>query len=78
MRPYLGEAAFGGYFKFAFVRNPFDRFVSLLRLHAAPRRRLPAAARDVMRHFLFEQPPERHILFQPQASLLVGEDGGPC
>jgi hypothetical protein len=31
--------------------------------------------RDVMRHFLFQQPPEQHILFQPQASLLVDEDG---
>jgi hypothetical protein len=27
-----------------------------------------------MRYFLFGEPPERHILFQPQASLLVGED----
>ncbi len=30
---------------------------------------------EVMRHFLFGEPPEGHILFQPQASLLVGEDG---
>jgi hypothetical protein len=28
-----------------------------------------------MRHFLFEDPPEQHVLFQPQASLLVEEDG---
>ena len=28
-----------------------------------------------MRHFLFREPPEDHILFQPQASLLVDEDG---
>jgi hypothetical protein len=28
VRPCLGEDAFSGYFKFAFVRNPFDRFVS--------------------------------------------------
>jgi hypothetical protein len=28
VRPYLGEEAFARYFKFAFVRNPFDRFVS--------------------------------------------------
>ena len=28
VRPHLGEAAFAGYFKFAFVRNPFDRFIS--------------------------------------------------
>ena len=31
--------------------------------------------RDVMRHFLFVEPPEGHILFQPQSSLLVDDDG---
>ena len=28
LRPVLGEEMFGDYFKFAFVRNPFERFVS--------------------------------------------------
>ena len=28
-----------------------------------------------MRHFLFEAPPEDHILFQPQSHLLLAEDG---
>ena len=28
-----------------------------------------------MRHFLFRDPPEQHILFQSQASLLVDFDG---
>jgi hypothetical protein len=31
--------------------------------------------REIMRHFLFRAPPENHILFQPQASLVVGDDG---
>ncbi|WP_288757798.1 sulfotransferase family 2 domain-containing protein [uncultured Brevundimonas sp.] len=75
VRPYLGDDAFAGYFKFAFVRNPFDRFVSYCAFMLRGGEVFERRPRDVMRHFLFEQPPEQHILFQPQASLLVAEDG---
>lgn len=75
VRPYLGEEAFNGYFKFAFVRNPFDRFVSYCAFMLRGGDAFQQRPREVMRHFLFEEPPENHILFQPQASLLVGEDG---
>ena len=75
VRPFLGEDMFAGYFKFAFVRNPFDRFVSYCAFMLRGGEVFERRPRDVMRHFLFEQPPEQHILFQPQASLLVAEDG---
>jgi hypothetical protein len=75
VRPHLGEDAFGGYFKFAFVRNPFDHFVSYCAFMLRDGEVFQQRSRDVMRHFLFEDPPKHHILFQPQASLLVGEDG---
>ena len=74
VRPYLGEAAFG-YFKFGFVRNPFDRFVSYCAFMLRDGGLFQQRPRDVMRHFLFEAPPEQHILFQPQATLLVEADG---
>lgn len=75
VRPHLGEDAFGGYFKFAFVRNPFDRFVSYCAFMLCGNDLFQQQPRDVMRHFLFREPPEHHILFQPQASLLMDEDG---
>jgi hypothetical protein len=75
VRPYLGEEAFGGYFKFAFVRNPFDRFISYCAFMLRGGDAFQQQPRAVMRHFLFAEPPEDHILFQPQASLLVDEDG---
>lgn len=75
VRPHLGEAAFGGYLKFAFVRNPFDRFISYCAFMLRGGDVFERRPRDVMRNFLFEQPPEQHILFQPQASLLVDADG---
>jgi len=75
VRPYVGEEAFSGYFKFAFVRNPFDRFVSYCAFMLRGGDAFERQPREAMRHFLFVDPPEDHILFQSQASLLVDEDG---
>ncbi len=75
VRPHLGEEAFASYFKFAFVRNPFDRFVSYCAFMLRDRDDFQVRPREVMRHFLFEAVPEKHILFQPQSALLTGQDG---
>lgn len=75
VRPHVGDDAFAAYFKFAFVRNPFDRFVSYCAFMLRGGEVFQQRPREVMRHFLFADPPEAHILFQPQASLLVDDDG---
>jgi hypothetical protein len=75
LRPFVGEEAFASYCKFAFVRNPFDRFVSYCAFMLRGGSEFEQNPRAVMRHLLFENPPEGHILFAPQAALLVDEDG---
>lgn len=75
VRPFLGEETFREYFKFAFVRNPYDRFVSYCAFMSRDTDAFQHSPQAVMRHFLFLQPPEQHILFQPQSTLLVDADG---
>ena len=75
VRPYVGEGIFDDYFKFAFVRNPFDRFVSYCAFMTRDRDIFQRAPQAVMHHFLFVEPPEKHILFQPQHTVLVDAAG---
>lgn len=73
VRPYLGDAVCDGYFKFTFVRNPFDRFVSycafMTRQHGAFER----DPQGTMRRILFELRPMDHVHFQPQYTLLTND-----
>lgn len=75
VRPFLGEEAFTGYLKFAFVRNPFDRFVSYCAFMTRANGAFLADPQAVMRHVLFVAPPLAHVLFQPQHKFLTDADG---
>jgi hypothetical protein len=75
VRPFLGEEVFGDYFKFAFVRNPFDRFVSYCAFVSRDTGDFQRDPRALMRHVLFELRPLQHVLYQPQHSQLVDADG---
>lgn len=74
VRPYLGEDVFETYLKFAFVRNPFDRFVSYCAFVTSREGSFERDPAGVMRHFLLA-PPHNHIVFRPQFSFLSGPDG---
>ena len=76
IRPFLGEEAFGDYCKFAFVRNPFDRFVSYCAFATSREGSFQRDPQRVMRHFLFNAPPMNHIIFRPQHLFLTDRDGG--
>lgn len=74
VRPYF-PAEVAGYFKFAFVRNPFDRFVSYCAFMTRANGAFERDPKGVMRHLLFKAPPREHILFRPQHELLVDAGG---
>lgn len=75
IRPCLDEGQFENYFKFAFVRNPYDRFVSYCAFMSRDTGQFAADAKGFMKHVLFRVRPQDHVLFQPQHSFLVDENG---
>jgi hypothetical protein len=75
VRPYLGDDVVNGYFKFGFVRNPFDRFVSYCAFMTRQHGAFEQDPQGTMRRILFELRPMDHVHFQTQASLLVNEAG---
>jgi hypothetical protein len=75
VRPYLRPEEWASFFKFAFVRNLFDRFVSYCAFMTRADGQFDRDPRQVMRHFLFEAPPHGHLLFRPQ-HLLITDEGG--
>lgn len=75
VRPHLGEEIFGDYLKFAFVRNPFDRFVSYCAFMTRDDGEFLRRPQEVMRHFLFKERPLDHLLFVPQNHFVCDGEG---
>jgi hypothetical protein len=65
LRPHVNPDAWNAFFKFAFVRNPFDRFVSYCAFVTRDDGEFARDPQAVMRDIL-AQPPNDHILFKPQ------------
>jgi hypothetical protein len=70
LRPHLPPEQFDTFFKFAFVRNPFDRFVSYCSFMTRFQGEFLAKPQRVMAHFL-QNPPRQHVLFWPQYSFIA-------
>jgi hypothetical protein len=75
LRPHLPAAEFDSFFKFAFVRNPFDRFVSFCSFMTRANDAFERDPQGVMRHILFTSPPLNHVLFVPQHLFVTDGDG---
>lgn len=74
LRKFMDPVQFAEFFKFAFVRNPFDRFVSYCSFMTRSSDAFQRDPQRVMQHFL-ATPPSGHILFQPQHVIVLGADG---
>jgi hypothetical protein len=74
VRPYFRPEDFDRFFKFAFVRNPFDRFVSYCAFMTREHGQFEKNPQGVMRHFV-DNPQWQHILFQPQHVFVTGGNG---
>jgi hypothetical protein len=74
IRPYMRPLEWRSFFKFAFVRNPFDRFISYCAFMTRADGAFERDPQTVMRQFV-TNPPWEHLLFQPQHSFITGEDG---
>jgi hypothetical protein len=74
LRPHLKPEDWSAFFKFAFVRNPFDRFVSYCAFVTRDGDEFERDPHAVMRDVL-ARPPHDHILFHPQHSFIADASG---
>jgi hypothetical protein len=75
VRPVLGADTFDRYFKFTFVRNPYDRFVSYCAFMSRHAGHFVNEPREFMRYILLERRPLNHVHFRPQYEMLVDANG---
>lgn len=75
VKPVLGDEVFNRYFKFAFVRNPWDRFVSYCAFISRDTGRFENDPHGFMREMVYSPRPLQHLLYQPQNEMLSDERG---
>lgn len=75
VQPFLPADDFASYFKFGFVRNPFDRFVSFCSFITRRHGVFDRDPQGFMRHVLFVEPPHQQVHFQPQHIFFTGPAG---
>jgi hypothetical protein len=75
IQPVIGAADFDGYFKFAFVRNPYDRFVSFCAFITRDSDDFRKQPRAVMKHIVANPELLAHLLCRPQHEFIVDDSG---
>jgi hypothetical protein len=74
LRPHMPPEQFASFFKFAFVRNPFDRFISYCAFMTRFKGQFAADPHRVMSYYV-QNPQWQHILFQPQHTVVADASG---
>ena len=74
MRDVSDEGLWRSYFKFAFVRNPFDRFVSYCAFMNRNNPDFHDRPQSYMYNTLMSKKNKKHILFQPQHKFICDEN----
>jgi hypothetical protein len=77
IRPILGEPIFGEYFKFAFVRHPFERFVSYCAFMTRQNGNFERDPLACMKRIARDVRPLHHVNFRPQHEFVTDADGRP-
>ncbi len=75
IRPVLGDKMFSEYRKFAFVRNPFDRFVSYCAFMSRGGNIFETEPTRYMKYVVRELKPVDHLLYQPQNAMVTDAEG---
>lgn len=75
LRATLGEEALRGFFKFAFVRNPYDRFISVCAFLNRGNGQFRKDPTLWMKSALLRPQFRARVLVRPQSDLLTDEEG---
>lgn len=75
IRDIIGASMWGEYFKFAFVRNPWERFVSYCAFMYRKSGQFEANPRATMTEVLDSEDHHRRIVFRPQHEFICDESG---
>jgi len=78
VQPFLLPGMWQSFFSFAFVRNPFDRFVSFCNFYNPGDMGKADDPVETMKNMITDPELRQHVLMQPQHIFLEDENGDPA